>query len=907
MNISIYNANNELLYDMPSIYEGCIEKCELMKEDNITLKFSLVTPIYFPIGSFAKWRGKKYIVTEIQNPTYNENTGGYDYELKLDAYYYAWKLRVYKYKPEADTLNARETSFSLTANLEWQVKCWLRCLIFEGFKFNDDTDFAYSIHKIEDDGLDEVKTLSYDSTNYIDALNQIAQEWDTEWWITDNIVHFGKCQDAEETNVDFILGKNIVNMTSSKSESEYATRVYAFGSSRNMPPNWNKGEAEFNVVSIDTGNKTFKFDKDIYSEYFENYDKTKTFDYQRIEFNASTEQFDSEKNLYQLISIKSNQFEIDINEYKKGDKLYALNDKGQEDNFAIRVFCERNDYNQVPTINGALAHISLYQKESDGKFYHSYITYEDVKIDPTGTYQNALVYIPFDSLEITKKQTCYIQVDLMFYYSAPYKGQITLSEGTRLCIRTSAEYYKIRSQLAYINKNGAEDASKVAIFSTKVGEFNFKWEDSDVALPKQGDTYHIKNLITNKLPSWWFKANSQDAETIKQMSETHLPLASPGYIDIETPQNDSEIVEKVLVFDDIYPRTETTITKVNSKQQNVMSDDGKTTTGEKYTEYYIQTSDFAFNEEWQLQNGENMKIVFQSGALAGLTFETEYNSSETPPEKDNENVVEHTYFRILRQQFDGGLMLPNGAMYPKVGDKFILTGWDVTRLNEMLITKAQKELATETAKELKKMAIDPNVYECTLFSDIAYGKNIETFIVDDSGIHLIDKEGNEITTDNSGKELNPDMTWDFDIGRRVTLYNGAFFRSGKRASRVIGYEKKMDIPFDSPIYKIGEKAEYSRLGDIEKQISGTSYTLGTTGLQYLGQTANGSGSVYLIKRQDNTGASDNNTYSALRAQLEFISRQSDQNAFGNINFNAGISAKGVNNGITAADGICEYY
>lgn len=155
MNISIYNANNELLYDMPSIYEGCIEKCELMKEDSITLKFSLVTPIYFPIGSFAIWRGKKYVVTTIQNPTYNENKGGYDYELKLDAYYYAWKLRIYKYKPESDTLNTRETNFSLTANLKWQVICLLRCLKLEGFTFNNDTDFTYLI----DDGLDEVKNI----------------------------------------------------------------------------------------------------------------------------------------------------------------------------------------------------------------------------------------------------------------------------------------------------------------------------------------------------------------------------------------------------------------------------------------------------------------------------------------------------------------------------------------------------------------------------------------------------------------------------------------------------------------------------------------------------------------------------------------------------------------------------
>lgn len=377
MNISIYNANNELLYDMPSIYEGCIEKCELMKEDSITLKFSLVTPIYFPIGSFAIWRGKKYVVTTIQNPTYKEDTNGYDYELKLDAYYYAWKLRIYKYKPESDTLNTRETNFSLTANLEQQVKCLLRCLKIEGFIFNKDTYFTDSIHNIKGDGLDEVKTLSYNSTNYIDALNQIAKEWDTEWWVTDNFVHFGKCQDAEKTNVDFILGKNVVNMTFSKSEGEHATRVYAFGSSRNMPPNWNKGEVDFSVVSVDKENKTFKFDKDIYSDYFEDYEKTKVFDYERIEFSAVRKLIDTKKNKYDFIQIKSNIFELDVNEYKLGDKLYALDNYGNKDRFAIRILCERNDYNQVPTINGAITTIFLFQQENDGKYYKTTIKIKD--------------------------------------------------------------------------------------------------------------------------------------------------------------------------------------------------------------------------------------------------------------------------------------------------------------------------------------------------------------------------------------------------------------------------------------------------------------------------------------------------------------------------------------------------
>ena len=100
MKIQIYNPKGELIYEMPNIFEGCVEKVSLMSEDSITLKFSLLNPVFFPIGSYSVWRGKKYIVTSIQTPTYNEENGGYDYEIVLDAYYMAWKLRISKYTPE---------------------------------------------------------------------------------------------------------------------------------------------------------------------------------------------------------------------------------------------------------------------------------------------------------------------------------------------------------------------------------------------------------------------------------------------------------------------------------------------------------------------------------------------------------------------------------------------------------------------------------------------------------------------------------------------------------------------------------------------------------------------------------------------------------------------------------------
>ena len=78
--------------------------------------------------------------------------------------------------------------------------------------------------------------MSYDNINILDACFEMAKKWDCECWVTENIIHFGRCEFG--TAVDFEIAKNVVEMTRSESQSTYATRIYAFGSTRNIPTNY---------------------------------------------------------------------------------------------------------------------------------------------------------------------------------------------------------------------------------------------------------------------------------------------------------------------------------------------------------------------------------------------------------------------------------------------------------------------------------------------------------------------------------------------------------------------------------------------------------------------------------------------------------------------------------------------
>jgi hypothetical protein len=211
------------------INEGCKRKFTLMKEDYIMLKFSLENPIYFKLGSYVECNFGLFEVCDLQKPAFNTNTAGYDYELQLDAYYWKWKNKIFKYAPET---TGQEASWNLTAPLDVQVGIVLRNLKALGYTYKGQ-DFVFSIDSTVEN---KSQLMSYDNINILDACFEMAKKWDCECWVTENIIHFGRCESGDA--VDFEIGKNVQEMSQSESQSTYATRIYAFGSTRNIPADY---------------------------------------------------------------------------------------------------------------------------------------------------------------------------------------------------------------------------------------------------------------------------------------------------------------------------------------------------------------------------------------------------------------------------------------------------------------------------------------------------------------------------------------------------------------------------------------------------------------------------------------------------------------------------------------------
>lgn len=236
--LKIYSGSNALLYTTP-INTGCRRRVQLMNEDSITVKFSDKTKMKFPVGT----RIGDFYITKEQQEKYNATTGGYDYELKFDAYYWLWANRLLFYVMPGVTNAPKETSFKLTATIDVHAAVILRALNALGFTYNGspfrvDTDEGFST---------EAKYISYANMSVLGGIQAIADAYECEWWVVGNSIHFGKCNAIGE--YDFTVGENVASITSD-AKTTPANRLVVFGSTRNLPPNYRTPESSDVVDAV---------------------------------------------------------------------------------------------------------------------------------------------------------------------------------------------------------------------------------------------------------------------------------------------------------------------------------------------------------------------------------------------------------------------------------------------------------------------------------------------------------------------------------------------------------------------------------------------------------------------------------------------------------------------------------
>jgi hypothetical protein len=749
-----------------------------------------------------------------------------------------------------------------------------------------------------DDSVDAVKaiTLTYDSTNIIDAIAAIAEAYECEWWFDANVLHFGKCQYGDPVNIE--LGKEIVAISRTDSTETYATRIYAYGSDKNIASNYRKSLIFETATS---GNDASDANRTIKPEWL----RDATVD---TPADASISVTQNAYGNYGKSSIG-----YSVSSRSGVDGFWDTNSSGvssgaqfeNDGKFTVynnsRVVVNLHDFKPKLSVYGEcrnvtafrlMMYIDIYPSGENGDFPSSgrlSYTVESTHVDYNG---GDIASPEFSDLYIDDLTTGTYKVSVMlFCHAFCYSEDATAYQ--KFVYHIIVEYNWKSVYLYNFTPQYRATGVTVQVVDNTSGEVtrtienasvNTEYNSSCALMLPTGETlpsgtkYMLPQINTAVVPASYFTSKyaafASNVTTngivnsrllLPEQDENGNPLK--GYIDTREFESDDEAVEDVVIFDDIYPSRVSKITKLTRGDENTddQPEQDGSITKTKWRTYRYQddlfNDDNPFDNENYAIDGCDLAITFQSGMLNGMTFDVIYDETEH-------------YFEIQR---DSDTLLPNEILRPEIGDEFILSGFNIAMLSDSntdYVSSAEAELLSKAREYAEKLNTDASTYQCTIGCDVAY---------------------------EAQKEM-PDTPY-LGIGQCVNLIHPSYFAAG-RISRVIGYEIPLDYVYDNPVFYIGEKASYSRIGEIEDKLDSIGSITGRFSSVLGGGTSSSgssSGGAYVIGRNDTTVPSDTNTYSALRSRIEFALKTAVQTIKYLWTFMQGIRIGSFISGISGAE------
>lgn len=232
--MTIYSVDNQVLHEAP-ITKDALIKFALMGDYYIELPFVTASQIKFPRGSYIIHENRRFEIMDRVRPDFDAKTGGYKYALKF------WSQQNHMKRRKVFWLSgaAPEATFNNTTTLDQFGQ-----LIVDNMNtFLGGENWV--LGGIPADLADTSKLISFNGDFCWDAVNTIAEIFGVEWWTEENgaqvALYFGKLEFG--TPEEFKRGDVVTSIPASKGDdSSYGTRFYVFGSTRNLPKDYNNTE-----------------------------------------------------------------------------------------------------------------------------------------------------------------------------------------------------------------------------------------------------------------------------------------------------------------------------------------------------------------------------------------------------------------------------------------------------------------------------------------------------------------------------------------------------------------------------------------------------------------------------------------------------------------------------------------
>lgn len=819
--ITIYDKTGTAKLSVP-IADKCVHHRGIMEEEYVPVIFNYDEAIQLSNGDYIDTEYGRFEIVKFALPEdKTASDGGYSYEQRFNPRWWRASQRKLFYNRQA----GYEASWKMTHYASYFMDIVVDNMLRAGIG-----EFTYEI----DADITGMQFVQFDGVSIIDGLTLIAEAWGVEWWFTDNVVHLGRCNYG--SSVLLSMDDALADIQREESaDTEYATRLFVFGSTRNIPKNYRK-DLVFTVSAIQSsGNVISDTSRPLLSEWFPKALQTEV-SYDTRKFDLPAKSINKE---WFYASSGTGNCAISYSSLWVGQlapRKYVL------DLSNIKISCKWKKM-----FSGGLS--QLYVKatiKGSGGTVASYIQpvksdMLDISTEDTEYTFNGVV-LPF-TIKNFISASILLEVFVVSTTSNDYEVACSCTSGS-ISLSSKDKVYHVSGLTIETIEDVPRKIEGVIFnpyYATNDSETNWLKLPDGVTLAK-GTKYRISPIHLSKVDSGYFVPVVGEDEVINELTDNRLAIPAANetpYIDAWENLAEEDVVEAIVTTETIFPRRTGTIDSITTKEytETIENEDG-TTTEKKWNAYRFTDTGITFSESYIID--EELRVIFQSGKLVGKDFRVNFN-----PDGASEESEEAQVWEIVRNE-DYGTALPTDDFGPAVGDTYILYGYDTSFVADSLVEDAEQELLEYGKEQAKKLSADKSNYRC------------ETNVVRCAGYQ---EDANGVMQYNEGDVI------DLDIGAAVELVHPVYFPDGAHASRIRSFDRSLINRYEVT-YLVGEAKNYSRTGELAEKIDAIEYQ----SKQKEATTTSSGTSVYIIKRNDVTVASDHNVFSSLRSRLEFMCR-----------------------------------
>lgn len=224
MNTLAIMRDGSLLVEV-KLNDNCIQTKRIMGENTVVVSFKDTRNILFQINDYCEVFGEIYKLRK-KTPVTKGSSLDYEYTLTFEAEGNDLAKAQLLFLDADNNLTVGD--FSLMGTADTFVDLILQNVLrtSTGWKKGQVIPTEY-------------KNLTFTKNNCMEALARLAEEFETEYWIEGKTIHLTKR--SNDTGLVFKnkKGQGLYSISSAISnDSDVATRLYAYGSDKNLPPDY---------------------------------------------------------------------------------------------------------------------------------------------------------------------------------------------------------------------------------------------------------------------------------------------------------------------------------------------------------------------------------------------------------------------------------------------------------------------------------------------------------------------------------------------------------------------------------------------------------------------------------------------------------------------------------------------